>query len=298
MAGKAVVMIRLAPSEQAPHAVDNRQKIYIRVDSHSHPSLYRLADLEELDWLFEQRRKGDQFLSTIVEESRARAVRVLEHMAGEDIPVLTVMIQPRFFRGNLSFSPIELRNLLTGERCMARSKHISRPFPETAREGRSIPGGYCLHTSIHRQTTGTQSEYVEINQSGVILSQAKYRIKHGSNRFVTVAELLLQVDGFLRLAERVFSGKASGPLRLHAELARAQGVSLALTRDSIGRELEELVETKQSYDSSITVLDTTVDEVLAGEARLDAVKQAAEAILWAFGYDWSGRPFEEWWEGR
>jgi hypothetical protein len=118
---KAVVLIRIDQSEQVPHAVDNRSKIYVRVDSLSQPTLYRPAQLDELEWLFERRRKGDEFIATVVEASTARGAAALSSMAGSDIPVLTIRMYPRFYHGGPFFGTREVKTGLA-----SHTKYLNR----------------------------------------------------------------------------------------------------------------------------------------------------------------------------
>jgi hypothetical protein len=108
---RAVVVVRVTPSDQAPHAIDNRRRVYVRVDSQDEP--HSLATLGELEWLWDRRRQAEDRRNTLIEAAQERA----EYFLWEDPPsafpvplLLRSWVVPYFYSGEewLSLSTVKI----------------------------------------------------------------------------------------------------------------------------------------------------------------------------------------------
>ena len=68
--GKCVVVIRIQPSERAPHAVSNGEDVYVRVDSQAFQvEREKRAEVEQLDWLFRRRTNQSGSVTAALERA-------------------------------------------------------------------------------------------------------------------------------------------------------------------------------------------------------------------------------------
>lgn len=82
---KAVVVIRVPQSNSAPHAISNRSEIYVRVkDRKKLEEIEKFADLEQIEWLMEKRKKSEELKTTLINEAKHRHNKELETEDDED----------------------------------------------------------------------------------------------------------------------------------------------------------------------------------------------------------------------
>lgn len=303
----AVVIVRVSPSDQTPHAVDNRRKVYVRVDSQSQPELYRLATIDELQWLFNKREKGEKYLTDLIEAAQARSEAVLSE--GFDplidplentFPTLEVWIAPRFYFSGEAFSRNEAQLLLTGNSERSTLLNGDWLFPGLAIRAdakRSVPMGYCIYATEASQRRREVYEYDEICTSGIIFTKMRIRWTENEHEgyILPIEWILPHLDGLMKFADRSFrNSRLSGLLQVKARLSGLSDAVLRLKRDQW---LGDLREKHVSLDYSIDLLDKSIDLSELNQAHLSLVKEAASRLLWAFGYDWTDEAFERWWNG-
>src|SRR5262249_25059601 len=67
-ANRTFVVIRVAQSATPPHAIRHNTSVYLRTGNISKPELLeRLATMEELPWLREQRRRSEELKARIIQ---------------------------------------------------------------------------------------------------------------------------------------------------------------------------------------------------------------------------------------
>lgn len=301
----AVLIVRVSPSDQTPHAVDNRRKVYVRVDSQSQPELYRLATIDELQWLFNKREKGEKYITGLIEAAQARSDTVLSEgfdplidIFENTLPTLEIWIAPRFYFGGEAFSRDEAQLLLTGTSERSTLLNGDWLFPGLvvrADARRSVPMGYCIYATEASQRRREIYEYDEICTSGIIFTKMRMRWTENDHEgyILPIEWILPHLDGFMKFADRSFrNSRLSGLLQVKARLS---GLSNAVLRRNREQRFEDLREKHVSLDYSIDLLDKNIDLSELNQAHLSLVKEAASRLLWAFGYDWTDEAFEQWW---
>lgn len=297
----AVVVIRIAQSDRAPHAVDGRKKIYVRVDSQSQPHLYRLATIDEIEWLLNQRERGEEFLDGLVTAAKERSEEALSgklmYWKDHKIPTFDAWVIPRFYSGEEFLLPVETRTLLD-DRCVNTSIMYQSGwgFPFSNRR-RSVPMGYCAYTDQSQHKSYNVYEYFELNTRGLLYTKTRMK-ETAMDAWKPVLPLdwvLCQLDGLLRYAGLCCEkGCVYGLLQVHASLSELGNVVL---RENKGDSYRDLLEKHKSLDNVIDVLNTTIDVSNLDQSRPTLVKETARNLLWSFGYDWSDEAFEGWWKG-
>ena len=303
----AVIAIRVSPSDQTPHAVDNRTKVYVRVDSQSKPELYQLATIDQLQWLYDKRKKGEAFLEDLIEAAQARADSVLSigfdpmvDLVQNTIPTLDIWIAPRFYFDVEVFSRDQAQWILSKESSRSTLLNENWDFPGLASrawEKRSIAGGYCLYTSERYQRDSGMYEYDELNITGIIFSKIRLNITHPDyeGHVLWLPSVLAHLDSFIKFSDSSLKkSQLWGLLCVKAKLSGLDNTVLRLNRnDWIGSLREKHI----SLDHSIDLFDKNVDLSSLEENRLLLVKEAANKLLWAFGYAWTEDAFKKWWDG-
>ena len=74
--GNVVVIVRVNESQQAPHALQNSNKVYIRVGSITQP--YELADIDRIEYLLKRRERPQGLIQQILSRMDDRAQIYLE----------------------------------------------------------------------------------------------------------------------------------------------------------------------------------------------------------------------------
>ena len=288
---RAVVVVRVDPSDQAPHAVDKRRKVYVRVDSQTEP--HSLATLDELEWLWDRRRQAEEGRDALIEAAMERAAWILKRPANinEDPPLLRAWVVPHFYSGEEALPPNAVKDLVQTRR--VHSDVRGRwSFPNFAYRKRSVPLGYCVYSSRDRE-----AEYDELGTSGLLFSEMKlYEVNEQTGyKQLHVGLILSQIDGLLKFANFAYErGQLWGLLQVHASLHHVQGAMLYAVVDRSRTYDRDELQALQSPNKVIPALDETVDRFALEDARPKLVKQAARSLLWAFGYAWDEKDLEQW----
>ena len=296
---RAVVVIRIAPSNRTPHATDNRRKVYVRVDSRSEPQ--ELATLDQLNVLWAGRRKAEEAREALVANAVERSEWFLEHQSKrsnrdtrfEKWPFLRVWVVPSFFTGNEALSLEAVAELVTGYLRNRPVTDVQCPsgsitFPRDRGEARSIPMGYCIYS---RELP--PGEYVELSTSGLVFADvcpAWYDKQKGSLA-LNFALILASIDGLLKTAELAHrESQMWGLLRIEAVLHQVSGCRFEFARGTI-------LQPSRDYrcpNQRLPLVKETVHKRALGNARPGIVNRAARSLLWSTGCSWDAEIFDRW----
>lgn len=165
---RAVIVIRVSPSDHAPHAVDNRRRIYVRVDSQTEP--HSLATLDSLEWLWHRRQQAETGRDTLIEGAMERASYILGNPldSGERVPLLRTWIVSHFYSGEQALSLENAKVLIQTKITQSFVRRCWHPFPVGRTESRSVPLGYCTYSN-----DGPVAQYTELGVSGLLYSEMK-----------------------------------------------------------------------------------------------------------------------------
>ena len=140
-----VIIIRVDESSQAPHAIQNSTRVYIRVESITQP--YELAEVDRIEYMFKRREDSQIVTRQILERTEAR----IEFLAKTDKPTLTVIARPVFpYRPMISTADI-YRLAINDERFRIRNDSFRGPL--------RVTGG------IYDRREGS---YWELNEYGIV----------------------------------------------------------------------------------------------------------------------------------
>lgn len=83
-----VVIVRVAESPQAPHAIQNSTRVYIRTGSITQP--YELAEIDRIEYLLKRREKPQITTQQIIDRTEER----IKSLFITDTPSITVIVRP------------------------------------------------------------------------------------------------------------------------------------------------------------------------------------------------------------
>ena len=166
---KVVVVVRVDESVQAPHAIQNSTRVYVRTGSITSP--YDLADIDRLTYMLKRREDSQLVAQQIFKriEERARP-----HFP-QGVPTLTVIAQPVFpYRPVISVSDIyEL--------------HERQPFPP-----RRIAGGVSKIDS---------GNLLELNEYGIVYHRI---LIYGDEQGINYVEFLRRINYLIGHAKDLY----------------------------------------------------------------------------------------------
>ena len=197
--GSVVVVVRVGESQEAPHAIQNSTKVYVREGSVTQP--YELADIDRIEYLLKRREEPQRIGRRILDRIEERVTNHCSHL---DMPNLELLAQPVFPYRPL-ISPSEIYEFMDVSPLI--------PFAEADSNigRRNVTGGVCFMGDRSRLT------YWELNEYGIIyrretLSREPWRnrvnIGNESSRagkHLDADDVALRVFQFLMVYKRFFS---------------------------------------------------------------------------------------------
>ena len=165
-----VIIVRVDESLQAPHAIEDVTRVYIRVGSITQPYEYKLANMDNIAYML-KRREDSQVIARQILERISGKISAIEpdsltidnhaHIY-EYLPKITVIAQPTFpYRPMISVSDIY-------ELCQNRSSRFRRVEGGAAYVGQRYDG--------RRYVDDLTERYIELNEYGIIYRKAMLSI--------------------------------------------------------------------------------------------------------------------------
>ena len=248
---KVVVVVRVDESVQAPHAIQNSTRVYVRTGSITSP--YDLADIDRISYMLKRRENSQIVFQQILNRVSERAKQNFRY----DVPTLTVMVKPVFpYRPVISMSNIyqlcdEIKLL---------------PL-------RRVEGGVC-HVLLEN--------YLEFNEYGVVYHRISLATLNQQEIeypvFIEVVNLLIeQVIGFYKECEYL------GNIEVTAHLQDVLGIELIDPDNILPGRITDDVEDTRCLNAEVFASKQCLSRDLESEAdRKDIVEELMGQLLWAF----------------
>ncbi len=152
---KAVIVIRVSQSDETPHLLNKRTKIYLKVDSQSEPIE---PPWEQIEWLINKRHKAIENKERLINRARERFKFLCR---GKSITSFReIFATPVFPSAHL----VEFSNLKT----VAKNSYFSRfnySFPPYLSQPKTQPES-LVYTEMF--PISAEVDYLEVNQFGLI----------------------------------------------------------------------------------------------------------------------------------
>lgn len=267
--GKILIVVKVHESIEAPHAIQNTTRVYIRTGSVSQP--YELAEIDRIEYLLKRREKPAKLREELIENAKSRFLRFVG--PGEPcVPYFSVAISPVF-----PYQPlISLDELYMF--CNA-VPYNSTVYPNVDNPQRVTDGICKFHGNAEN------FGYREINHYGLIftcdtLDKMKHTWKASdeSKKFcIRFLHFVLLTGRALKLAERLYNKCGYlGNLEIKIDVKNIAGECL-LYREGGIPPLEEY----KSTDNSTSASEIIVVEDISSKL-LDIVTSVTRNILWVF----------------
>ena len=224
-----VVVIRVSESLQAPHAIENSTRVYIRVGSTTQPFTGpQLADIDRIEYMLKRREKPDEISNRILNRTKER----LDSRWTSSKPYLTAIARPVFpYRPLISAS--EIYEFM---RTQANNPFILFNDAPLDFGTWQVPEGVCFVGAT------VNLLYSEINEYGIVyhaeeLHRSKYEAFHGpeddeENRYLELNDIVKNIYQSIAVAKDFYKRcQYSGIIEITAHLRNVLGERVMFGRE-------------------------------------------------------------------
>ncbi len=261
-----VVVVRVDESIQAPHAIQNSTKVYIRTGSITQP--YKLADMDRIAYMFKRREDAQIVAKQIINRIEERT----DVLCATDNPNLTVIIKPIF-----PYRPI----ISTTEIYSFASERLN-PNVE-ASNLRRVPDGTRFLIGIEKPY-----DCLELNVYGVLYYRNVYLYhllnnigsENADSKSINFASIVRILGQYIQKAEYLYARCGYlGNLEVKAKLRQVLGEKLLFSENQPGY----LSEIQECVDSEIIVTTQCLTwDIAEREKFINVIDSLTQQILWAF----------------
>ncbi len=256
---KVVVVVKMEESTEAPHAIENSTRAYLRVANVSQP--YELADMDRLEYLFKRRQSAESKRESLIETAR-------EHCTLVGSPRIQVVICPTF-----PYQPIKSLDDIDQfvEERRFDSSHTNQAFYGQMRK---IQDG-MLNRSLH----------LELNKHGLILldqpveiGQRPNRKQDGMQTYMRTLDPVLAIGRALSIAQEFISDTVLN-LLIRVTLLECHGIFLQYHQERFTDEMPGADHT--CYGSNVHAETRTTLEGL-NDSMTQTVTELMTQVFWSF----------------
>jgi hypothetical protein len=270
--GRVVVVVRMPESIEAPHAIENTTRVYIRTNSITQP--IQFAEMDRIEYLLKRRHSPEHRREQMIEATVSRA--------GVQPPCLQVIIGPKY-----PYQPLLTEDQLT-ERLQSMPTfpgYRNRPWSM-----RRIQQGFI---SLQNPHMSFPSECFEVNLYGLI-SYAQF-LESGNfegTSYIRLVPLVIRIGAVLRMAAFLLKETTTNLfIRVCLEGLAKYMIVADHTSTGLGVILEPVDPSRPPTQNPPQALENTiVAETDALRETLDEeftahVTELVRRLMWAF--DWA-----------
>ena len=256
-----VVIVRVDESIQAPHAIQNSKRTYIRTGSITEP--YDLADMDRITYMLKRREDSQENARQILDRIDDRVKR----FCIQDKPSLTVIAQPVYpYRPVITTSDIyEL--------------HERQPFPP-----RKVTGGVA---NVRNDDT-----FFEINEYGIVYYRNVLYDYNGrdydeqdTDYYINYFNLFKYIRSLITLTKGIYEKcEYVGNIMVSAKLQNVIGTQLYEPESNYIRKItEHIVDGPVCSDSEVYAATQCMPRDFNNSDRLiDIVEELVHQLIWAY----------------
>ena len=282
-----VVIVRVDESPQAPHAIQNSTRVYIRAGSITQPYEYELAEIDQIEYMLKRREGSQEITQQILEriEKRQELSRVFDPSDRDTnspyfntrFPNLTVTAYPVF-----PYRPIISTRAIYD--FAENNRFLKQNYTSDSRS--RVAGG--IFTQTLARVDGASYTYRELNEYGIVYQRfSLLRVSNNLNpdekwyfmpeQFVRkIGELIHLSQSFYRQCEY------SGHIEIKVQLRRIFGEELMLGQG----QFPEYIKQQRNYDSEISASTQYLPlTLMKREKFIEVVAELVSQLLWAFNVD-------------
>ncbi len=270
---KIVVVVKVHESIEAPHAIENSTRVYIRTGSQSRP--YELAEIDRIEYMLKRRQKPLERKQRIVSAAENRSILHPETEQQTTLKLSTLQITVCVAFPHQPIMTLEQLNQFV------RNIPRSDPVEFLTDYVKRVHEGICYPLPWR-----DRFEYLEINQYGLIFSKGDVRKiksgwKEGSPKddllYVNFPTLVYETGKVLHLAELFYT-----------ECGYLGNVEVKLMIDNVLNEKLIFADPDalgfEATDNQTSAFDTFLVEEMKTDLTA-IVSNLMKSILWIFNYD-------------
>jgi len=248
--GSVVAVVRISESVEAPHAIENSTKVYIRTNSTT--EIVQLAEIDRIEYLLKRRQQPEQKREQLIEDMRGRSC------VGP--PAISVVVSPRY----------PWRSILGEDVLLARLKELSHPgtYVNLRHFIRLVRGGFISEEV--RSSVNQAAYHFEVNLHGII---SCYVTLGMDGPRVFLDQIVSEIGRALNLARYLLKGTQVNLLvrvQLHGV---KDSIIVASGWQGNLRSVEEVVQAEDNF-----ILESLDDPLMFPAHIADLVHQ----LMWSF----------------
>lgn len=265
---RAIVVIRIHQSNQAPHAIAGNTRVYIRTGNLNNPE--ELARVDEIEWLKNRRQKSELLRESLFSRAKDRAAR---RTKPANSPWLTLALSP-LYPVKSFMDPPGLQAL----RWDIQVENRGNTFPQPDYKS----GVLAQESLIIEDPTEQYSAYTEMSVFGLYFSQQCLFGKHfdgdDSEPRMYLEQVLIAVSQLIGSGEKFYSRIGYwGPLWFRLQLDELHNHRM------MGSSLFRLLDARSCRDPYIHISEILPNPPNESD-KLDFLIYTAMNVAWCFGW--------------
>ena len=272
-----VVIVRVDESPQAPHAIQNSTRAYIRTGSITQP--YELAEIDRIEYMFKRREDSQTAIRQICNRTEERIVSFFS----TDEPNITGVVHPIF-----PYRPI----ISTGDIYeFVEMNDNSFPFNNWENDfgTRRVGGGVCF------MGIGSGQNYWELNEYGIVYYASKLykttaKRANEQEEYLHYRQFVSAISELIR-GTRSFYEKCGylGNIEITVRLQQVLGEKLSYGLDDGPSYMEfNSIKRQRCLNSQVsTSAQCLARNLVKKEKVIEVVNGLIGQLLWAFNVDGS-----------
>ncbi len=245
-----VVVVQISESIEAPHAIENSTKVYIRTNSTA--EIIQMAEIDRIEYLLKRRQQPEQMREEMIEDMRGRS-RI-------GPPSIRIVVSPRY----------PWRSILGEDVLLGRLKELSHPgtYVNLQHFIRLVRGGFMSEEV--RPLVNQAAYHFEVNLHGIVSCYVKL-VMDGPRIFLD--QIVSELGRALNLARYLLRGTQANILvrvQLHGV---KDSMIIASGWQGNLRSVEEVVQAEDNL-----ILESLDDALLFPDHIAELVRQ----LMWSF----------------
>ncbi len=263
---RMIAVVKVPESIEAPHAIENSTRVYVRVGSTTPP--YELAHIDRIEYFLNRRQEPERRREEAIAEATKRSP------FGEEHPRVRVIVAPVYPYGIL----ISLDDLF--ERASLLEQQMGWQYLTGVRR---IHGGIMSSRTTNRHVT----HHLVVDTHGIVFFEIPsgflLRQTEEGIRYVHLGEILYRPAGVLNHALQLLRGGMTNVL-IRYELVGWAGISfLPEFKGKSLLDTQSALERYKCVDDRVAVSTYATLESLP-ERRIEALTDLMQQVLLAFDY--------------
>ena len=248
--GHVVVVVQISESVEAPHAIENSTKVYIRTSSTA--EIIQMAEIDRIEYLLKRRQQPEQMRESLIEDMRGRSC------IGP--PSIRIVVSPRY----------PWRPILGEDVLQTRLKELSHPgtYINLGHFIRLVRGGFMSEEV--RPLVDQAAYHFEVNLYGIISCYVKLAMDGPK---VLLEQIVSEIGMALNLARYILKGTQANILvRVQLHGVKDSTIFASGWQGNL-RSVEEVVQAENNL-----ILESLDDALLFPDHIAELIRQ----LMWSF----------------